>query len=121
MPASTPPPGAPGIPGAPVRLLAGVRFDVLDVPAEAGRAALRHLVAGSPVALHGGRMRLLVAAGSAEEVPGVLDWLEAGGTPPLDLTMIGEGGVLDAPAPPETVHAVRAGRRTPRGAPYKQS
>ncbi|CAM5619331.1 hypothetical protein SALBM311S_10747 [Streptomyces alboniger] len=108
VPASTPPPGAPGIPGAPVRLLAGVRFDVLDVPAEAGRAALRHLVAGSPVALHGGRMRLLVAAGSAEEVPGVLDWLEWG-TLPLDLTMIGEGGVLDAPAPPETVHAVRAG------------
>jgi len=93
-------PGTPGIPGALVQLSVGLRFDVLDVPAEAGRAALRHLVAASPVALQGGRMRILVAAGSAEELPGVLDWLEWG-TLPLDLTMLGEGGVLDAPSPPE--------------------
>jgi hypothetical protein len=84
----------------PVRLCVGPRFDVLDVPAEAGRAALRHLVPGSPVALQGSRMRLLVAAGSAEELPGVLDWLEWS-TLPLDLTMIGEGGAMDAPLPPE--------------------
>ncbi|WTT94176.1 SCO3374 family protein [Streptomyces sp. NBC_00076] len=108
VPVSPPPPGTPGIPGAPVQLSVGLRFDVLDVPAEAGRAALRHLVAGSPVALQGGRMRLLVAAGAAEEVPGVLDWLEWG-TLPLDLTMIGEGGVLDAPAPPEPGRPVWAG------------
>ena len=36
------------------------------------RAALRT----GPVALRGDRMRLLVAAGSAEELPGLLDWLE---------------------------------------------
>ncbi|MEV2216830.1 SCO3374 family protein [Streptomyces sp. NPDC050997] len=96
--------GTPGIPGAPVQLSVGLRFDVLDVPAEAGRAALRHLAAASPVALQGHRMRILVAAGSAEELPGVLHWLEWG-TLPLDLTMIGEGGVLDAPSPPETGQA----------------
>ncbi|MYV41938.1 hypothetical protein GT030_24485, partial [Streptomyces sp. SID1328] len=65
-------------PGAPLRLVTGVRFDVLDVPAEAGAVALRHLAPGSPAALAGGRMRLLVAAGSAEELPGLLDWLEWG-------------------------------------------
>ncbi|MGW0330881.1 SCO3374 family protein [Streptomyces sp. NPDC003011] len=92
---------------APVRLFVGLRFDVLDVPAEAGRAALRHLVAGSPVALQDGRMRFLVAAGSAEELPGLLDWLEWGAVP-LDLTMTGEGGVMDAPAPP-----ARGPRREP--------
>lgn len=72
------------VPGAPVRLATGLRFDVLDVPAEAGYAALRHLGPGSPVALHGGRrtrgerMRFLVAVGSADELPGLLDWLEWG-------------------------------------------
>jgi hypothetical protein len=78
----------------------GPRFDVLDVPAAAGRAALRHLAPGSPVALRGGRMRLLLAAGSADEVPGVLDWLEWGSLA-LDLTVIGEGGAMEAPLPPE--------------------
>ena len=87
-------------PTAPVRLRVGERFDVLDVPAEAGRAGLRHLAPGSPVAVRGGRMRLLVAAGSAEELPGLLEWLEWGGLPP-GRTVIGEGGAMDAPAPPE--------------------
>lgn len=98
----TVPPG-PGRPDAPVRLRVGVCFDVLDVPAEAGGAALRHLAAGSPVALWDGRMRFLVAAGSAREVPGVLDWLEWGALP-LDLTVVGEGGSMDAPTPPEPGH-----------------
>ncbi|MER5213301.1 SCO3374 family protein [Streptomyces sp. NPDC002838] len=98
-------PARPGSPlGAPVRLVVGLRFDVLDVPAEAGRAALRHLGPGSPVALRGDRMRLLVAAGSAEELPGVLDWLEWG-TLPLDLAVIGEGGLIDAPPPPQEAWA----------------
>ncbi|MEU2282359.1 SCO3374 family protein [Streptomyces sp. NPDC013178] len=87
------------VPGEPVRLLAGVRFDVLDVPAEAGHAALRRLAPGSPVAVRGDRMRLLVAAGSAEELPGILRWLEWGALP-LDLTAIGAGGVIEAPLPP---------------------
>lgn len=104
--------GWPTVPGNPVRLSVGVRFDVLDVPAEAGHAALERLRgdgragrrpgpadAGFPVALQRGRMLLLVAAGSAEELPGLLDWLEWG-TLALDLTAIGAGGLIDAPAPP---------------------
>ncbi|MFJ8112751.1 SCO3374 family protein [Streptomyces sp. NPDC096132] len=87
------------VPGTPVRLLVGERFDVLDVPAEAGHAALGRLAPGSPVAVGGGRMRLLVAAGSAEELPGILQWLEWGALP-LDLTAIGAGGLMEAPLPP---------------------
>ncbi|KOV68504.1 proline-rich protein [Streptomyces sp. MMG1121] len=88
------------VPGRPLRLLAGVRFDVLDVPAEAGAGALRHLAPGSPVALRGDRMELLMAAGSAEELPGLLDWLEWSAVT-LDLRALGAGDVLEAPAPPE--------------------
>jgi len=83
----------------PLRLRVGDRFDVLDVPAEAGRAGLRHLAPASPVAVQGDRMRLLVAAGSAEELPGLLDWLEWGALA-LDLKVTGEGGVMEAPLPP---------------------
>ncbi|MGW3666202.1 SCO3374 family protein [Streptomyces sp. NPDC005141] len=92
--------GWTAVPGSPVRLVTGLRFDVLEVPAEAGFAALRHLGPASPVALHGGRMRLLVAAGSTEELPGLLDWLEWG-TLALDLTAIGAGGSIEAPPPPD--------------------
>ncbi|MFC8096826.1 SCO3374 family protein [Streptomyces sp. NPDC057301] len=101
-------PVVPAAPGAPLSLRVGLRFDVLDVPAEAGRAALRHLAPNSPVAVQGDRMRLLMAAGSAEEVPGVLDWLEWGALP-LDLTALGEGDLMEAPLPPERrpVTAVR--------------
>ncbi|MGW3956140.1 SCO3374 family protein [Streptomyces sp. NPDC004752] len=91
--------GWPTVPGEPLRLVTGVRFDVLDVPAEAGAAALRHLAPGSPVALTGDRVRLWVAAGSAEELPGLLDWLEWGSLP-LDLLALGADGRLDAPVPP---------------------
>ncbi|MBR8643076.1 hypothetical protein KEF29_36525 [Streptomyces tuirus] len=90
--------GWPTVPGDPVRLVVGARFDVLDVPAAAGHAALRHLRPGSPVALRGDRMRLLVAAGSAEELPGLLEWLEWG-TLALDLRAIGTGCVMEAPLP----------------------
>lgn len=86
------------MPGRPLRLRTGVRFDVLDVPAEAGAGALRHLAPHSPVALRGDRMRLLVAAGSAEEVPGLLEWLEWGAVA-LDLRALGAGGSVTAPAP----------------------
>ncbi|MET7456143.1 SCO3374 family protein [Streptomyces sp. NPDC005574] len=96
--------GGPESARVPLRLRTGVRFDVLDLPAEAGRAALRHLAPDSPVAVRGDRMRLLVAAGSAEELPGVLAWLEWGALP-LDLTALGEGGLMDAPAPPATGRA----------------
>ncbi|EPD56474.1 SCO3374 family protein [Streptomyces sp. HGB0020] len=92
-------PASPESLADPVRLRVGERFDVLDVPAEAGRAGLRHLAPATPVAIQGDRMRLLVAAGSAEELPGLLDWLEWGALT-LDLTVTGEGGVMDAPLPP---------------------
>ncbi|MFI9648712.1 SCO3374 family protein [Streptomyces sp. NPDC052040] len=87
------------LPGTPLRLVTGVRFDVLDVPAEAGRAALRHLDPSSPVAVQGSRMRLLVAAGAAEELPGLLEWLEWGALA-VDLTAVGAGGHIEAPLPP---------------------
>ncbi|MEV8038245.1 SCO3374 family protein [Streptomyces sp. NPDC086182] len=92
--------GWTAVPGSPVRLVTGLRFDVLEVPAEAGFAALRHLAPVSPVALQGDRMRLLVAAGSAEELPGLLDWLEWGSLA-LDLTAIGADGSIEAPPPPD--------------------
>lgn len=85
--------------GAPVRLLTGLRFDVLELPADAGAAVLRRLGRTGPVALMGGRTRFLVAAGSAQELPGLLDWLEWGGIA-LDLTAMGAGGLMTAPAPP---------------------
>ncbi|MEV6165231.1 SCO3374 family protein [Streptomyces sp. NPDC052052] len=84
---------------APVRLLTGLRFDVLEVPAAAGRTALRRVGRTGPVALTEARMQLLVAAGSADELPGLLDWLEWGGVT-LSLTAIGAGGRITAPAPP---------------------
>ncbi|MGW2614343.1 SCO3374 family protein [Streptomyces sp. NPDC001500] len=87
------------VPGSPVGLSVGERFDVLEAPAEAGFAALRRLAPGSPVAVRGDRMRLLVAAGGADEVPGILQWLEWGALP-LDLTAIGAGGTVEAPLPP---------------------
>ncbi|MEV0320690.1 SCO3374 family protein [Streptomyces sp. NPDC050658] len=86
-------------PGLPVQLLTGLRFDVLELPAEAGFAALRHLGPKAPVALRGESMRLFVAAGSAEELPGLLEWLEWGDIP-LELTASGAGGRTDAPTPP---------------------
>ncbi|MFG2607510.1 SCO3374 family protein [Streptomyces sp. NPDC048514] len=84
------------VPGRPLRLLTGVRFDVLDVPAEAGAGALRQLAPDSPVALLGDRMALLVAAGGAEELPGLLDWLEWSAVT-LDLRVLGAGGTMAAP------------------------
>nr|WP_217144382.1 SCO3374 family protein [Streptomyces sp. AC627_RSS907] len=101
--------GWPTAPGAPVRLCVGARFDVLDVPAEAGHAALGRLGRpgpagrgpGFPVAVRGERMLLLVAAGGADELPGLLEWLEWGSLA-LDLTAIGAGGLMEAPQPPGT-------------------
>ncbi|MEF9883656.1 SCO3374 family protein [Streptomyces sp. P9-A4] len=94
--------------GPPVQLVTGLRFDVLELPAEAGRGVLRRTgPATGPVALLGRRMRLLVAAGTAEELPGLLDWLEWGGIA-LDLTAMGADGRMTAPLPPE-----RGGSGTP--------
>ncbi|MET9804160.1 SCO3374 family protein [Streptomyces sp. NPDC006368] len=82
-----------------VELLTGLRFDVLELPAAAGAAVLRRLGGRWPVAVQGHRMRMLVAAGSADELPGLLDWLEWGGIG-LDLAALGAGGRMTAPVPP---------------------
>ncbi len=60
--------------------------DALDVPAAAGHEVLCRFPAPrtGPVALAGHRMRFFVAPGSADEVPGLLEWLEWSGVP-LDL------------------------------------
>ncbi|WP_405795996.1 SCO3374 family protein [Streptomyces sp. NBC_01506] len=94
--------GWPTAPGPPVALLTGLRFDVLELPADAGAGVLRRIdPAGTgPVALVAGRMRLLVAAGAADELPGLLEWLEWGGIA-LDLTAVGADGRMTAPQPPE--------------------
>ncbi|WP_405635769.1 SCO3374 family protein [Streptomyces sp. NBC_01178] len=84
---------------APLCLLTGVDFDVLELPAEAGRAVLRRGVRTGPVLLAGARMGLLVAAGGADELPGLLDWLEWGPLVP-DLTAVGAGGRVAAPPLP---------------------
>ncbi|GHA32192.1 hypothetical protein GCM10010372_35380 [Streptomyces tauricus] len=114
------------VPGTPVDLLTGLRFDVLEVPAEAGYAALRHLRPGSPVAVRADRMRLFVAAGSAEELPGLLDWLEWGSLA-LDLGATGSGGRVEAPLPPGPARGTHggsgeagAGEVTPGGAAGSQ-
>ncbi|WP_078508132.1 MULTISPECIES: SCO3374 family protein [unclassified Streptomyces] len=94
----------------PVELLTGLRFDVLEMPADAGRAVLRRMPCTGPVALlrsaPGGKraadrpkLLLLIAAGGAEELPEILEWLEWG-TLAGDLTARGAGGRMPAPAPP---------------------
>ncbi|MEV4740568.1 SCO3374 family protein [Streptomyces sp. NPDC049555] len=93
-------PTAPTAAGRPVELLTGVRFDALGMPAEAGVAVLARVPATGPVALDGraGRMWFLTAPGSAEELPGLLTWLEWSGVA-LELTALGRGGRIPAPAP----------------------
>ncbi|MFE5541586.1 SCO3374 family protein [Streptomyces sp. NPDC056492] len=91
--------GWPLAEGSPPELVTGVRFDVLELPADAGERLLRGPVATGPVAFAGRRMRFLVAPGSAEELDGLLDWLEWGGVA-LDLTALGSGGRISAPVPP---------------------
>ena len=102
--------GWPVAGGTPLRLLTGVRYDVLAVPSDAGAELLRGPVATGPVALVGGRALFLVAPGAAEELEGLLDWLEWGGVD-LDLAALGAGGRITAPAPPG-----RAAAGRPRGA-----
>ncbi|MEV6318542.1 SCO3374 family protein [Streptomyces sp. NPDC051776] len=84
--------------GRPVNLLTGVRFDALELPADAGAAVLRRVPRTGPVALDGDRMRFLIAAGGAEQLPELLDWLEWGGVA-LDLTALGPGDRMRAPQP----------------------
>ncbi|MFD9376246.1 SCO3374 family protein [Streptomyces sp. NPDC059999] len=85
--------------GPPAQLVTGTRFDVLELPTDAGGRLLRRPVDTGPVAVMGRRMRFLVAPGSAEELDGLLDWLEWGPVA-LDLTALGAGGRITAPVPP---------------------
>ncbi|MFF4457781.1 SCO3374 family protein [Streptomyces goshikiensis] len=94
--------------GPPGQLVTGTRFDVLELPSDAGAQLLRRPVATGPVALMGRRMRFLVAPGSADELDGLLDWLEWGGVA-LDLAALGTGGRITAPVPP--------GHPEPEGSP----
>lgn len=103
----------------PVELLTGVAFDVIELPAVAGSAMLRRVPRTGPVAVEGAWMRLLVAPGSADELPGLLDWLEWGGVA-LDLGAIGAGGRITAPCPsrsgPPPLAAGAPGERCPQEA-----
>ncbi|MEU4212080.1 SCO3374 family protein [Streptomyces sp. NPDC026206] len=93
-------PTGPTVDGRPVELLTGVRFDALGMPAEAGFAVLERVPATGPVALDGRarKMWFLTAVGSADELPGLLGWLEWGGIA-LELTALGPGGRIVAPEP----------------------
>lgn len=82
--------------GAVPLLPAGTAFDALSLPAAAGREVLDRLRPVTPVALDGETVHLLVAPGSAGELPGLLDWLEWGPLVP-ELRGVGEGGHLVAP------------------------
>ena len=72
--------GWPTAAGPPLQLATGVRFDVLDVPLAAGLAVLGRFPRTGPAAAVAGRALRLLALGSAEEVPGLLDWPEWGGS-----------------------------------------
>jgi hypothetical protein len=89
------------VPGAAVMLPTGRAFDVLEVPADAGRRALARLermgLPPGPVALtpHG-RAWFLVAPGAAKQLPRLLyrmGWDDTG----LDLRCLGEGDHITAP------------------------
>ncbi|WP_436737469.1 SCO3374 family protein [Streptomyces sp. BBFR102] len=92
-------PGWPVTDGVPPLLSTGPAFDALSLPAAAGREVLDRLRPTTPVALDGEAVHLLVAPGSADELPGLLDWLEWGPLVP-ELRGVGEGGHLAAPPPP---------------------
>ncbi|WP_229357659.1 SCO3374 family protein [Streptomyces sp. UNOB3_S3] len=105
-------PTGPTADGRPVELLTGVRFDALGMPAVAGRAVLGRVPSTGPVALdrRSRTMWFLTAVGTADELPGLLGWLEWGGVA-LELTALGTGGRIVAPAP------VGAGARSDPGGP----
>ncbi|WP_194916282.1 hypothetical protein [Catenulispora rubra] len=97
--------------------------DVVSVPEAAGREALARLlgygqpaVAPGPVALSaGGRVLFYVAAGGAEDLPELLEWLDWGGVR-LDLSAVPAEQLTDPPVRwlhPSTVPMQRPGGAGP--------
>lgn len=112
-------------------LTAGSEFDVLEVPEEAGRRALRRLIGYGQAALAPGPVALaaadrgssdgraeasppptrgnarccffFVAPGARDDLPELLDWLDWGGID-LDLRAHGDGDRVPAPARDRWLH-----------------
>lgn len=92
-------------------LSAGADFDVVEVPEEAGRDALRRLIgygqaalAPGPVALTGAdRCGFFVTPGSRDDLPELLDWLDWGGID-LGLRAYGAGDRIPAPGRSRWLH-----------------
>lgn len=92
-------------------LLTGGEFDVVEVPGQAGRQALRRLLdygqaalRPGPVGMTGpGRCGFLVAPGAEEDLPELLEWLDWGGID-LGIEAYGRGGRVPAPGPADWLH-----------------
>lgn len=89
-------------PMAPSVLPCGTAFDVVSLPALFGRRVLERLWAcgpgSGPVAVHRGRVLLLVAPGTAQRLPALLDWEEWARTIPPMLCH-GKGDAVTVPPP----------------------
>ncbi|MDT0381817.1 SCO3374 family protein [Streptomyces sp. DSM 42041] len=76
----------------------GVCFDALRLPAAAGMPLLARTRSAGPALRAGADMWLLVAEGAAEELPGLLRWLEWGTLPHrAGLAALGAGARMPAP------------------------
>lgn len=88
-------------PGAPSVLPCGRAFDVVNLTALFGRRVLEQLWASGPgsgpVAVHRGRVLLLVAPGTAHRLPALLGWEEWGSAVPPMLCH-GPGDAVTVPA-----------------------
>lgn len=88
-------------PGAPSVLPCGRAFDVVNLTALFGRRVLEQLWSSGPgsgpVAVHRGRVLLLVAPGTAQRLPALLGWEEwAAAVPPM--LCHGSGDAVTVPA-----------------------
>lgn len=89
----------------------GAQFDVVEVPEQAGRRALRRLIgygqaalAPGPVALAAAdRCCFFVAPGARDDLPELLDWLDWGGID-LGLRAHGAGDRIRVPARDRWLH-----------------
>lgn len=88
-------------PTSPSVLPCGIAFDVVNLSALFGRRLLEQLWASGPgsgpVAVHRGRILLLVAPGTAQRLPALLDWEEWGSAVPPMLCH-GTGDAVTVPA-----------------------